>query len=563
MKINLIFYNLNPSNQLISQAQEFYGRPSSPYELKFFTDSKETEAFLKSQEFSIVLFSIESKSDLVNVMGIMKACGKLVKAGKTKFSGFNSFPNPNIESALAKLGVQEILPITVKPKTLQFKIDFWSKSIWKELKDHGKREDFSFDRKVTSNQTNLKNEVNEPKIKKEKGGKNLASPSSHRISGKSRTDYLSKYYNAKSSWKHLTESKYVPRNRIEDKHTYLKINSSYSPIPINTKTGKPYKNYRSDYENLARASLIEDIPAFENFSLDSISDSNNDYEGNLDIESLNGIDTFGSQSTQLPTDLLPGNFDMIEEDLAFDQDFKIEAYDPSFDDPSLNLTDDTMINDEFSDSEKLERFENFGSFKNSQATGDTLNYDQLKIKKNNLTANPEKFVENDGFFSEDVQDVDTFKNDLFENGFDEDTLSNLAELEASVANLSALGSVNLQSAEFHVAVVRRLFNPDGKVSFSQSIAEFQDYFDDNLTLITHQIFAVNENVGILLTFKYKEEVTLRAQGFVASNEPAHDGQHVLTVNLKNHDKQKLEQILNLHQERQENIQHFLKMAKGK
>jgi hypothetical protein len=105
---------------------------------------------LKASPAAMVIACVKGKNELGQLLTVLKNHRKVFKEPNVKVSVINYVDNKNIESALMKLGCQEVLAPTIKTKPLKFKFDFWRKALASTIK---KTNDQSFKTKeITQSQ---------------------------------------------------------------------------------------------------------------------------------------------------------------------------------------------------------------------------------------------------------------------------------------------------------------------------------------------------------------------------------------------------------------------------
>ena len=93
--------------------------------------------FCSSQENCLIIASVSSKDDLIQLATFVKAARKSLKGTILKIVVVNATENKQFEKAIAKLGSIEILEPTVNVKALRFKMDFWMKAMRAQAKKIG------------------------------------------------------------------------------------------------------------------------------------------------------------------------------------------------------------------------------------------------------------------------------------------------------------------------------------------------------------------------------------------------------------------------------------------
>ncbi|MFY7993327.1 MAG: hypothetical protein ACOVP4_08565 [Bacteriovoracaceae bacterium] len=96
--------------------------------------------FLSSEKSALLFFSLGSKDDLVALANFVKMSKKELKDLPHKVIVVNFTGNKNIEKAIMKMGILDILEDGIKPRALRFKIDFWIKSLAHSLRSKPQKE---------------------------------------------------------------------------------------------------------------------------------------------------------------------------------------------------------------------------------------------------------------------------------------------------------------------------------------------------------------------------------------------------------------------------------------
>lgn len=96
--------------------------------------------FLSGEKSALLFFSLGSKDDLVALANFVKMSKKTLKDLPHKVIVVNFTGNKNVEKAIMKMGILDILEDGIKPRALRFKIDFWVKSLAHSLKNKPHKE---------------------------------------------------------------------------------------------------------------------------------------------------------------------------------------------------------------------------------------------------------------------------------------------------------------------------------------------------------------------------------------------------------------------------------------
>lgn len=91
--------------------------------------------FLSGEKSVLLFVSLGSKDDLIALANLVKMSKKVLKDTPYKIIVVNFTGNKNVEKAILKMGILDILEDGIKPRALRFKIDFWVKSLSHSLKN--------------------------------------------------------------------------------------------------------------------------------------------------------------------------------------------------------------------------------------------------------------------------------------------------------------------------------------------------------------------------------------------------------------------------------------------
>lgn len=90
---------------------------------------KELLSVIEASPATLVIASVSGKDELGLVINFLKNQRRVLKESNVKFSVVNFINNKQVETALMKMGCQEVMEPTMRDKALKFKIDFWKKSL--------------------------------------------------------------------------------------------------------------------------------------------------------------------------------------------------------------------------------------------------------------------------------------------------------------------------------------------------------------------------------------------------------------------------------------------------
>ena len=112
-----------PLKEVVSAAGKDYG------EIQEIDDEKAlTKAMIEGQP-TMILASVKSKEDVSKLLAYLKANRRVLKENSIKFTVVNFTNNRQVETALMKMGCQEVLDPSIKGKPLKYKLDMWKKTL--------------------------------------------------------------------------------------------------------------------------------------------------------------------------------------------------------------------------------------------------------------------------------------------------------------------------------------------------------------------------------------------------------------------------------------------------
>ncbi|GEM_PF-2752869 len=115
--------------------------------------------FLSGEESALIFISLASKDDLVALANLVKMSRKVLRDVPHKFIVVNFTGNKNVERAIMKMGILDILDANLKSRALRFKIDFWVKSLAHSVKNKPLADNKREVKKTETAQTEKKNDV--------------------------------------------------------------------------------------------------------------------------------------------------------------------------------------------------------------------------------------------------------------------------------------------------------------------------------------------------------------------------------------------------------------------
>ena len=109
---------------------------SSTGEVENIQNATDLVTFVSTVDAALILTSLKDKSDLVQLATFMKNVKKMAQNTAYKIVVINFSQDKQIEKAIAKLGIQDVVEPTVNTKGLKFKMDFWMKSLIAQTKNN-------------------------------------------------------------------------------------------------------------------------------------------------------------------------------------------------------------------------------------------------------------------------------------------------------------------------------------------------------------------------------------------------------------------------------------------
>ncbi len=150
---NLIIYSPVITPKVYSDLVEVY-KQKSDCDLTVVQSSDEANELIKKTGHGVVIFALQNKPELVEVVKICKANIRSIKKDLVKISGFNLTNSDKVDNILRKHGCADILDEYLTFKTLDHKVSLWTKSIGVVIdKIRSARESAEKVVKDTSNQT--------------------------------------------------------------------------------------------------------------------------------------------------------------------------------------------------------------------------------------------------------------------------------------------------------------------------------------------------------------------------------------------------------------------------
>jgi hypothetical protein len=126
--MNLLFVGFGEGNKFTDNILRLYGKQEN-FKHAFVSHQEDAVEYLRGWDNAIVLMQIKDKVTLSEGLSLLKLAKRGVRDNLFKFAAFNEIAKPNIEPVLQKFGCNDILEKNIRPKTLKFKLDFWSKTL--------------------------------------------------------------------------------------------------------------------------------------------------------------------------------------------------------------------------------------------------------------------------------------------------------------------------------------------------------------------------------------------------------------------------------------------------
>ncbi len=141
VEVNILFMNFGDEGTPFTEnIARLYG-DNADFQHRYVNSREEALSTLQEWENAIVLAKTFDKDSLTETLTFLKVCKKKIKENTIKVGVFNTIKKKTIEPVLRKMGTSEFLEETIRPKTLKFKIDFWSKTL-KPQNEENQNDDF-------------------------------------------------------------------------------------------------------------------------------------------------------------------------------------------------------------------------------------------------------------------------------------------------------------------------------------------------------------------------------------------------------------------------------------
>ncbi|MCM2349978.1 MAG: hypothetical protein NDI69_08145 [Bacteriovoracaceae bacterium] len=109
--------------------------PVSGYESEEITSASDLATYLSTVPAALIIASLSSKEDLLEIATFMKLSKKTAKTSVFKIAVLDFSHDSNLGKAINKLGIQDLIEPSISAKGLKFKIDYWMKSLKVQAKN--------------------------------------------------------------------------------------------------------------------------------------------------------------------------------------------------------------------------------------------------------------------------------------------------------------------------------------------------------------------------------------------------------------------------------------------
>ena len=109
-------------------------KKTNKYDFGEIIGSGQAEDLLVKHDSASVLFCIQNKDDLVQLLTLCKVNNEKIRQGILKVGGLNLTGSHKLDDILKKSGVSDVFLDSISSKTLDYKLNFWSKGIKTNLK---------------------------------------------------------------------------------------------------------------------------------------------------------------------------------------------------------------------------------------------------------------------------------------------------------------------------------------------------------------------------------------------------------------------------------------------
>lgn len=498
--INLILFKVDESTNIFSISNSF--EEDEAFDVYKTVELIELSSIFEMNHDGVFLFSIKMKEDLQHIVEILKKNKNEIKAGKLKPVFVQEKRNQKIEILLSKLGCKDFIESSINEKSFKFKIDFWKKSLLKNIKK-SKSANLSSNQKSEENIIKAKGVVIQVDalqkdevdfwLSPEHACKrvlnkwliNLHGPSPHVGKWESDSD---------DKWKFIIESKADKAFKFESGHWFFE-------------GMKPEFNWK-----LKTWTFSSDNPSL--YFLNEMTH----YKFRLQDENLN-ICKNSKHALSLKEKILD----------SANSEFNIESNNSLVDNDKESFDKKNKIDTKMKGDSETEKMDGYYSGEVDMKKKKDQGLDvKIATKKNN-------------------------NNYSFENS---DAESIGKEYEVALEDTEESGDFLLDQITESTEVVAKLSNESSKDTF---YCRFEDLYEDTLVVSYEKdSLPMEESFIVNVTLNYgKETVTINTIGKIIEREESN-----YTVELDKVEQVTLDKFMRLFEERQDNILVFLKMAKG-
>lgn len=107
---------------------------SPGYTVEEFTTANDLSTYLSTEPAALIIASLRDKNDLIQIATFIKLAKKVAKDTAIKTVVINFSGDRTFDKAIAKLGIQDLIEVSINTKALKFKLDFWMKSLNAQIK---------------------------------------------------------------------------------------------------------------------------------------------------------------------------------------------------------------------------------------------------------------------------------------------------------------------------------------------------------------------------------------------------------------------------------------------
>lgn len=132
-KNTILFFCPNGLPEIYVQMVEA-DQKNKKYEFGEIKASEDVKDLVVKHDGASLLFSIQTRDDLVQLLTICKLNVEKIRQGVLKIGGMNLTGAHRLDDILKKSGVSDVFLETISPRTLDYKINFWAKGIRTNIK---------------------------------------------------------------------------------------------------------------------------------------------------------------------------------------------------------------------------------------------------------------------------------------------------------------------------------------------------------------------------------------------------------------------------------------------